>query len=456
LRRGKLFLDIISALFFIGLSFLQSAEKINYKKWLNEEVYWLITPEEQTAFKKLKTDKDRSAFIALFWAKRDPTPATERNEFKEAYYANLAFVNQKYTRGHEMGWKTDIGKILLFFGLPRERQTNPETWVYDPIPSLKIEDGFRVVFDPMEDVGLVLNQQQTSRAALDAMDEYAYRTIQHPDMEAVPDYGKMATPDPRGFEKEILDKGSTEGSEAEGIPFDTAAFFSKAEGGKTSMTLIYYFDPKEAGIERVVLFGMVTAEDGKSQNYRRELRLKKDDYFGQVVLPLASGGYEIISALKDASSERYAARKKNLAVPDFWRGGLDLGSLILSNRVEAITPGSGESTAFNFGQYLAYPKKDYVFRKSDTLTVAYQIYNATTFDGRVRLGQDIILRSPNQTYRLPEQPLEREVPEGQAVAFGLPIPLAQVEPGEYELQVKVTDQIARQSVQKTEKLRIVD
>ena len=114
----------------------------------------------RSKFKKLKKDKEKEEFIALFWAKRDPTPYTEKNEFKEAFYANLEFVNTKYTRGQEMGWKTIIGKILLFFGMPAERQTNPETWIYDPIPTLKIATSFKIVFDAVEGVGLVLNQNR--------------------------------------------------------------------------------------------------------------------------------------------------------------------------------------------------------------------------------------------------------------------------------------------------------
>lgn len=429
---------------------------MNYRKWLNEEVYWLITPEEQTAFKRLKAEKDKDDFIALFWARRDPTPDTEINEFKDAYYANLAFVNQKYTRGQEMGWKTDIGKILLFFGLPRERQTNPETWVYDPIPSLKIGSEFEIVFDAVERTGLVLNQQQTSRTALDAMDEYAYRTILHPDMKEVPDYGNLSSPALPALEKEILERASSEGLEAEGIPFDTAAFFSKAENGKTSLTLVYYFNHREAGIERAVLFGKATSPDGRAQEYRREVHLKREDYFALVVFPLSPDRYMIVSALKDASSEKFGVRHKALDVPDFWRGGLALGSFILSDRVEAITSGSAESSALNFGQYLAFPKKDYVFKKSETLNVACQIYNMAISDGRARLVQEISLKSPTRTYRLPEQPLEHEIPEGQAIVFGLPIPLAQVESGEYELHLKVTDQISRQVIEKTEKVVIVD
>ena len=452
--KKSLFISLIIASCLSLLLPYALGEKDKYKTWLNEEVYWLITPEEQTAFKNLKTDKGREDFIALFWARRDPTPLTEKNEFKEAYYANLAFVNRKYTRGQEMGWKTDIGKILLFFGLPRERRTNPETWVYDSLPSLKIETEFEFVFDAVEGVGLVLNQRQTSRIALEAMDKYASRTILHPDMKTVPDYPKPSPPDPRAFEKEILERASIEGLEGRDISLDTSAFFTKAENEKTSLTLVYYFNPKEADIRRAVLFGKATSRDGKVQRYRREVRLKEDDYFALVVFPLSPARYEIVSGLKDDLSGRYWVIKKELEVPDYWKGELSLGSLILSDRVDAITPGAVEASALNFGQYLASPKKDYIFKKSDTLNVAYQIYNAATENGKVRLVQEISLKSPIRTYRLPGHPLEHEVPEGQAVVSGIPIPLAQIEPGNYELLVKVTDQISRTSVEKTEKVVI--
>src|SRR5580704_17595132 len=54
-----------------------------YKKWLNEDVVYIITDEEKTAFKRLATDDERQQFIEQFWLRRDPTPDTEENEFKE-------------------------------------------------------------------------------------------------------------------------------------------------------------------------------------------------------------------------------------------------------------------------------------------------------------------------------------------------------------------------------------
>ena len=49
-----------------------------YRKWLNEDVAYIITDEERTAFKRLQTDEEREQFIEQFWLRRDPTPDTDR------------------------------------------------------------------------------------------------------------------------------------------------------------------------------------------------------------------------------------------------------------------------------------------------------------------------------------------------------------------------------------------
>src|SRR5271157_6295937 len=61
-----------------------------YRKWLDEDVRWIITDEEQKAFKMLSNDEERDQFIEAFWQRRDPTPDTEENEFKEEHYRRIA------------------------------------------------------------------------------------------------------------------------------------------------------------------------------------------------------------------------------------------------------------------------------------------------------------------------------------------------------------------------------
>ncbi len=61
-----------------------------YKKWLDEDVRWIITDEERSAFKQLSNDEERDQFIEAFWQRRDPTPDTIENEFKEEHYRRIA------------------------------------------------------------------------------------------------------------------------------------------------------------------------------------------------------------------------------------------------------------------------------------------------------------------------------------------------------------------------------
>ncbi len=64
-----------------------------YKKWLNEDVTYIITDEEKAAFKRFATDEERQQFVEQFWLRRDPTPDTEENEFKEEHYRRIAYAN---------------------------------------------------------------------------------------------------------------------------------------------------------------------------------------------------------------------------------------------------------------------------------------------------------------------------------------------------------------------------
>jgi GWxTD domain-containing protein len=95
-----------------------------YKKWLNEEVPYIITDEEVAAFKQLSTDRERDQFIENFWRRRDPTPDTEENEFKEEHYRRIQYANDHYAAGVP-GWKTDRGMIYIRFGKPDEVETHP-------------------------------------------------------------------------------------------------------------------------------------------------------------------------------------------------------------------------------------------------------------------------------------------------------------------------------------------
>jgi len=100
-----------------------------WKKWLNEDVTYIITDEERQAFKRLQTDEEREQFVENFWKRRDPTPDTEENEYKEELYRRIAYANDHYASGIP-GWKTDRGMIYIKYGAPDEVDSHPSGGSY--------------------------------------------------------------------------------------------------------------------------------------------------------------------------------------------------------------------------------------------------------------------------------------------------------------------------------------
>lgn len=101
-----------------------------YRKWLSEDVLYIITDEERTAFKRLATDEEREQFIEQFWLRRDPSPDSQENEFKEEHYRRIAYTNERYASGIP-GWKTDRGRIYITFGPPDEIESHPSGGTYE-------------------------------------------------------------------------------------------------------------------------------------------------------------------------------------------------------------------------------------------------------------------------------------------------------------------------------------
>ena len=126
-----------------------------YKKWIDEEVGYIITRHERDVFLKLQTDRERDIFVEAFWKHRDPVPETPRNEYEEEHYRRLNYANSTFGRATPLpGWKTDRGRIHILLGPPRniEQYTNvngvypTEIWFYLGDESLGLPTGFNIIF----------------------------------------------------------------------------------------------------------------------------------------------------------------------------------------------------------------------------------------------------------------------------------------------------------------------
>ena len=133
-----------------------------HRKWLEEEVVYIILDREREVFLSLETVEERKSFIEAFWRKRDPNPATPENEFKEEHYRRLEYANKFLGRETFLpGWKTDRGEIYIILGEPAEIQNfegyndirETQMWFYQGDPSKGVPAFFRLLFFKRYDVG---------------------------------------------------------------------------------------------------------------------------------------------------------------------------------------------------------------------------------------------------------------------------------------------------------------
>ncbi len=113
-----------------------------YKKWLDEEVRWIIDDQERANFNSLSTDRQRDEFVIAFWERRNPIPGAADNTFKEEHYRRLAYANEHFA-AKVPGWKTDRGRFYIMYGKPNEvvrsfrmDGVNSEEWYWDYIEGI--------------------------------------------------------------------------------------------------------------------------------------------------------------------------------------------------------------------------------------------------------------------------------------------------------------------------------
>ena len=133
-----------------------------YKKWLDEDVVYIIARREREVFLQLQTDRERDIFVEAFWKQRDPTPGTPKNEAEEEHRQRLAYANKFYGRSTPLpGWRTDRGRMYIILGPPRNIEQYDsvngvyptEIWFYLGDPDLGLPTAFNLIFFKKEGSG---------------------------------------------------------------------------------------------------------------------------------------------------------------------------------------------------------------------------------------------------------------------------------------------------------------
>jgi GWxTD domain-containing protein len=78
----------------------------------------IMTREESKIFNLLPDPASRKEFIDDFWAKRDPDPDNDVNEFKTEFQSRVDYAAKRFKGEGRPGWDTDRGRIYIFMGPP--------------------------------------------------------------------------------------------------------------------------------------------------------------------------------------------------------------------------------------------------------------------------------------------------------------------------------------------------
>ncbi|PYS47263.1 MAG: GWxTD domain-containing protein [Acidobacteria bacterium] len=478
------------------------------RKWLDEDVAYIITDEEKTAFKALKTDDEREQFIESFWLRRDPSPDSIENEFKEDHYARIAYANERFASG-KPGWKTDRGRIYILYGKPDEIESHPsggtydrpfdegggttstfpfEIWRYRYIegignevllefvdPSMSGE--YRFTIDPSEKdallhvpgAGLTFDEQFLGKDKADrltrdgaSLGNALGNTSRNNQFDRLELSAKVFRPPEIKFKD--LETIVTTKLSFNLLPFKFSTDFIRVteESVLTPITVLLQnkdlaFQEQE-GIHRAMVhvYGKITGINGRTAQVFEDTiaqdipdALFKQGLDGasihQKVVPLRPGLYKLDLVLKDMNSGNVGTTNQRLAVPRYPDEKLALSSVILADLVENLPPTQIGTGSFILGSTKVRPNVKDEFRREKNLNVWFQVYNLKLDEETHKPSATVemlITKNGQEVKKIVEQASELSNAAAQ-MTLEKTVPLADFEPGEYALQVKVTDNLTK-------------
>jgi len=496
-----------------------------YKKWLDEDVRWIITDEERAAFKQLSNDEERDQFIEAFWQRRDPTPDTVENEFKEEHYRRIAYANEHFAAGIP-GWKSDRGRIYIQYGPPDEIESHPSGGTYErPIDegggstsTFPFEDWrYRYLEDIGQEViiefvdtcmcgdyhmtmdrsekdallytpngGLTLYEQlgvasKTSRFTNGGIERLGYgpggaQNSQAKEFDRLEQFAKLQKPPSVKFKD--LEEVVSHKISVNLMPFDVRADFVRVTGDTVLVPITVQIKNRDVtfqnkdGVQRgtVNIFGRVTTlsghiaqtfEDTVQQDIPAELlpKVTENSSVYWKALPLRPGMYRFDIVVKDVNGDRVGTWSKGVRVPDFADDKLEASSLILADQMEPVAAKNVGTGNFVIGQTKVRPRvspadgKPVVFKRDQKLNFWMQIYNLSmddkTHKPSATVEYNVTNTTTNKAVIHTVESTEQMGNIGDQLTLEKTLAAANLGPGVYKIQIKVNDNISKQTVDPT-------
>ncbi len=493
----------------------------SYIDWPDKEVPYIITAEERDAFKKLTNDTEREIFIEQFWRRRDPTPDTEENEYKEEYYRRVAFANERFTAGVP-GWKTDRGRIYIIHGAPDSIEAHPaggpyqrtaeegggqtitfpfEIWHYRNIDgvgqNIDVEfvdtcgcGAYHMTLDRGEkDIGLQIPGVGPTDAEMAGLSSKADRLrggIEHlgpslfgsnqqaKEFERMEQFVGLLAPPPvalGGLRPEVK-----WWMRSNLLPFDVRVDFVKEDANmvRTPITIQvpnggFTYVMKD-GVQHASLnlSGTVTNLTGRViGTFDEPLRLDvpagllekfaANQSLYQENLSLRPGRYRLDIMLKDVNGDKLGIFSHAIQVPDFGNDDrLTASTLILADLIDPVPPREIGTGSFVLGSDKVRPRvapssgEPVTFASGQKVNLWMQVYNLSldkdTQKPSATVEYQVVNVATNSPVFKAVQTTDQMGNVGSQLTLQQRIPPEKLQPGVYQVTIRVDDLLARQSI----------
>ncbi len=460
--------------------------KIPDKEWAKGPVRWIMSDEEEKEFKRLRTDEERQAYAKSFWEKRDPTPGTPENEFKEIFWKRVEAADKSYTIKtlNKPGSMTDTGKVFLLLGPPNgtDRDSrNYITWTYEPSTITGITQKMELRFAPQQTGPLLLDRKEVERY-VEAHPETRGIGWKLPVIAQAPSGEVPSAPAEEAKEDlsqesqrqiPILEAVLAKGSGPTEVPFSQCHDFYAAADG-TTLAVITIESPRAAahgaGDSALRPFARLAPQSSewKPVNLTGDLPFvpapQADTPPGTFVYQarrnLKPGAYRIASAVEDkVIAGQMGTLVQDVTVPDFSDKRFEMSSIAL---LAAFTPleasvGPDEQPhvagPYVLGGFRLVPRAIHTLAKSDALSYYYQVYNPVLdpATGRPSLEATYsFFLKEGGAWKPFRKPLVKPLNQVELYSIDLkdllrPEPIL---PAEFKMQVKVADKIGGKTLER--------
>src|SRR2546426_1749814 len=491
-----LFLAML-AFFFVSSEAHAADTSLNFDKatkdWYQGPVRYIITHAEVKAYKSMETEVDRQNFIDWFWQRRDMEPATPENEFRARYQQRGFDANRMFGDTAKPGWKTDMGKIYILVGPPGEINKDLMAkshrgmvfWTYRRPPFPDLASNTVIAFARDKSGELVISTSPTIDSDVarglnwvnarqkDVNGELVVPGRRDPAlvMNGVPLHqgpldtlliaGRMQMLPPA---EEQMFKSFAVTREFYGeIPADTHLDFFKANDGTTYTTVtigikttaVQYRTIGSREVPDVVVFGKLVNKENPDLVYAlagdhnfTESETNQTAEIGDLLRFQATGGikpgkYQLVPGGQDRVSQKIAAYRKEVIVPDYTTSELRLSSITLADVMEPVDYRPSPGKSFYIGKFKIIPKPDAVFRVSEELNIYFQIYNpvADPSTSQPKMDIEYQFRSKNVDGTYADMG-SYAVKESAAQVQGYAVALKKWPAAEYQVTVVVRDLVA--------------